>query len=161
MAPRGKHSGGGGGGHQANIAEIVLVFVACTVGLALTPSIITSVAAATGFSGAALTLLNLIPLFWIIFLMAIPIISVTFYIKGKMSGGGKIGISEIVAVFLPMVVGLALSPSVASTVTTTLASLNNTTAAYTMLSLFPLFWVIYLISIPVSAIAVYFYTKMR
>lgn len=56
-------------------------------------------------------------------------------------------------VFLLSIVGLALSPTIASSVTT--ASGNFTGAAATILDLFPLFWAMLMIAIPVAYVIVW------
>lgn len=145
---------------QITIGDIISVFLGCVVGLALTPiiaSTVTTVTAAMA-AGAAKTLLGLFPLFWVIFLTAIPVRQVTLVIRQARERGG-IGIGDIIKVLLPSVVGVALTTTVNSSVTTALAAIDNTTAAYTMMGLFPLFWVIYLIGIPVTAIALWMYSQ--
>jgi hypothetical protein len=145
---------------QITIGDIISVFLGCVVGLALTPIIATTVTTVTAAmdAGAAKTLLGLFPLFWVIFLTAIPVRQVTLVVKGARERGG-IGIGDIIKVLLPSVVGVALTTTVNSSVTTALAAIDNTTAAYTMMGLFPLFWVIYLIGIPVTAIAMWMYSQ--
>jgi len=58
-------------------------------------------------------------------------------------------------VFLLSVVGLSLTPTINSMVTDAVAQLTAGTAAATLLGLFPLFWVILLIAIPIAAIYVW------
>ena len=69
----------------------------------------------------------------------------------KMNLGGMIGL------FLLAIVGLALTPIVVeSTVSVTGTGGNNLTGgAKTIMELFPLFWVILMIAIPVAGIAVW------
>lgn len=145
---------------QITIGDIVSVFLGCVVGLALTPIIATTVASVTGAmaAGAAKTLLDLFPLFWVIFLTAIPVRNVALVVKAARERG-SIGLGDIIKVLLPSVVGVALTTTVNSSVTSALAAIDNTTAAYTMMGLFPLFWVIYLIGIPVTAIALWMYSQ--
>lgn len=145
---------------QITIGDIISVFLGCVVGLALTPIIATTVTTVTAAmaAGAAKTLLELFPLFWVIFLVAIPVRQITLVVQEARERGG-IGIGDIIKVLLPSVVGVALTTTVNSSVTTALASISNTTAAYTMMGLFPLFWVIYLIGIPVTAIALWLYSQ--
>ena len=141
------------------IGEIIAVFLGCIVGLALTPTVVDLVTdTAAGMSaGAALSLLNLFPLFWVIFLTAIPVTQIVVEVRGAMQRGG-IGIGDIIKVFLPSVVGLALTETVNNQVGN--ATVNMSAGATrTMLELFPMFWIIYLIGIPVTAIAIWFYSR--
>jgi len=151
----------GEGGSKSGIGSIVAVFLGCIVGLALTPTVVDLVAIQTAVmgAGAAKTLLGLFPMFWTIFLMAIPLGSVALYIKGKATAGG-VGISDIIGVFLPSIVGLSLTGTVSGMVTNTTVNMSAG-ATKTLLQLFPMFWVIFLIGIPVTAIAVYFYYKKQ
>lgn len=144
-----------------SIGSIIAVFLGCIVGLALTPTIVSMVTTTVaGLSaGATKSLYELFPLFWVIFLTAIPVGQLALYLKAKVATG-TISIGDIIGVFLPSVVGLALSPTVLGTVTNTTVNMSAG-ATKSMLELFPVFWVIYLIGIPVSAIAVYFYVKGR
>lgn len=146
---------------KTGIGTIIAVFLGSIVGLALTPTIVTMVETVTASlsAGATKSLYELFPLFWVIFLTAIPVGQLALYLKAKMKAG-TISIGDIIGVFLPSVVGLALSPTVIGTVTNTTVNMSAG-ATKSMLELFPVFWVIYLIGIPVSAIAVYFYTKSR
>lgn len=145
--------------NKMGIGVIIAVFLGSIVGLALTPTIVAMVTTVTDSlaSGATKSLYELFPLFWVIFLTAIPVGSIAMYIKAK-TKAGDISIGDIIGVFLPSVVGLALSPTVIGTVTNTTVNMSAG-ATKSMLELFPVFWVIYLIGIPVSAIAVYFYAK--
>ena len=145
--------------NKMGIGVIIAVFLGSIVGLALTPTIVAMVTTVTDAlsSGATKSLYELFPLFWVIFLTAIPVGSIAMYIKAK-TKAGDISIGDIIGVFLPSVVGLALSPTVIGTVTNTTVNMSAG-ATKSMLELFPVFWVIYLIGIPVSAIAVYFYAK--
>lgn len=141
------------------IGGIITVFLGAIVGLSLTPTINTLVTAAVASmdAGAAKSLAELIPLFWVIFLTAIPVGSIVIYVTSR-ARQGEMDIGDIIAVFLPMVVGLSLTDTVVDSVNST-AGAMAAGAAKTLLTLFPMFWVIYLIGIPVSAIAVYFYVK--
>jgi len=142
-----------------DIGEIIAVFLSCIVGLALTPTVVSQVTAISGAmsAGAARSLIELFPLFWVIFLTAIPVGSIVTEVKGAVSRGG-IGIGDLIKVFLPSMVGLALTTTVNSSVATAIVNMSAG-ATKTMLELFPMFWIIYLIGIPVTAIAYYFYAK--
>lgn len=156
MSPKKEGSGKSGG-----IGNIVAVFLGCIVGLALTPTVVDLVTtqAALMAAGAARTLLLLFPMFWTIFLMAIPLGSVALYIQSK-AKQGSVSISDIIGVFLPSIVGLSLTGTVAEMVANTTVAMAAG-ATKTLLLLFPMFWVIFLIGIPVTAIAVYFYYKKQ
>ena len=69
----------------------------------------------------------------------------------KMSIGGLIGL------FLLSIIGLALTSTVVDSVVgvTGVGGSNLTGAALTIMQLFPLFWVILMIAIPVAGIAVW------
>lgn len=142
-----------------NIGEIVGIFLVSIVGLALTPTVVTSVTTATaGMSaGAAKSLLELFPLFWVIFLTAIPVGSIALFLYGKVKSK-EMSVADLIGVFLPSIVGLALTPTVVSMVANTTVNMSAG-ATKTMLELFPLFWVIYLMGIPISAISVFFYVR--
>jgi len=146
---------------SVGIAVIMAVFLGSIVGLSLTPTVIDTVTLVTdGMSaGAAKSLYQLYPLFWVIFLTAIPVGSIALFVSQK-TRAGTISIGDIISVFLPSVVGLALSPTVNDTVTNITVNMSAG-ATKSMLQLFPVFWIIYLIGIPVSAIAVYFYVKSQ
>jgi len=67
-------------------------------------------------------------------------------------------LSGLITVFLLAIVGLALTPTVQASVTDLLTgpgtyNLSGTSA--TILALFPMFWVILMIAIPVAYIAVW------
>jgi hypothetical protein len=143
------------------ITSILEVFIGAIVGLALTPTIVSLVEIATAgmAAGAAKTLLELFTMFWVIFLTAIPVGSVVLYAREK-AKSGTMSLGDIVGIFLPSVVGLALTPTVTGTVTNTTVNMSAG-ATKTLLELFPMFWVIYLIGIPVTAIAIWFYFKSK
>jgi hypothetical protein len=66
-----------------SIKALILLFLVAVVGLALTPTITSSVtSAAVNMTGAALQLMNLFPLFWVILMIAIPVAGVTKYLVG-------------------------------------------------------------------------------
>jgi hypothetical protein len=98
-------------------------------------------------------------MFWVIFLTAIPVGSVVLYAREK-AKSGTMSLGDIVGIFLPSVVGLALTPTVTGTVTNTTVNMSAG-ATKTLLELFPMFWVVYLIGIPVTAIAIWFYFKSK
>lgn len=62
-------------------------------------------------------------------------------------------LSGLIFTFLLSIVGLALTPVVAESVDTAVANLTG--AAATILDLFPLFWVIMMIAIPIAAVVVW------
>jgi len=144
-----------------SIGSIVAIFLGSIVGLSLTATIVSLVDSASSpmSAGATKSLIELFPLFWVIFLTAIPVGSIALFLMEK-AKTGDIGIGDIIGVFLPSVVGLSLTSTVYYTVAN--ATVNMSAGATkTMLELFPMFWVIYLIGIPVSAIAVFFYVKQK
>lgn len=65
----------------------------------------------------------------------------------------KKDLSGILAVFLLSVVGLALTPTIQTSATT--AAENMTGAAATLIELFPLFWAVLMIAMPVAAVVVW------
>ena len=70
--------------------------------------------------------------------------------KGVVTGG------VVIAAFVVMVIGLALTPTIASLTTASAASLANFTSAQDIMELIPLFWSILMLAIPVAAIGLYF-----
>ena len=69
-----------------NMAGLIAVFLLSIVGLALTPTIQESVTAVTGvgannLTGAALTVMSLFPLFWVILMIAIPVAYIAIWLK--------------------------------------------------------------------------------
>lgn len=70
------------------MGELFMTFLLIIVGLALTPTIGTSTTAAadaTGITGtAAATLVALVPLFWVIIILAIGVAAVYVQLKGKL-----------------------------------------------------------------------------
>ena len=73
-----------------------------------------------------------------------------------MAGEGKISSGVIIAAFVVMIIGLALTPTIASLTTASAALLVNFTSAQDILELIPLFWAILMLAIPVAAIGLYF-----
>ena len=73
---------------NVNMGELFMTFLLMIVGLALTPTIGTSAAAAAAATGivgtAAATLVALVPLFWVIIILAIGVAAVYIQLKGKM-----------------------------------------------------------------------------
>lgn len=70
--------------------------------------------------------------------------------------GGKITTGVIIVAFVVAVIGLALTPTVASLTTSSAALLANFTSAQDIIELIPLFWAILVLAIPVAAIGLYF-----
>lgn len=70
--------------------------------------------------------------------------------KGQVTGG------VVIAAFVVMVIGLALTPTIATLTTASAASLANFTSAQDIMELIPLFWAILMLAIPVAAIGLYF-----
>ena len=73
-----------------------------------------------------------------------------------MAGKGKVTGGVVIAAFVVMVIGLALTPTVASLTTASAAQLVNFTSAQDIIELIPLFWSILMLAIPVAAIGLYF-----
>jgi hypothetical protein len=72
---------------KGGLAGIFMTFLLMVIALALTPTIQSSVTSVTGtgagnLTGAALALAGLIPLFWVIIILAIGIAAVYVEIKG-------------------------------------------------------------------------------
>lgn len=62
-------------------------------------------------------------------------------------------ISLLLYTFLMSIVGLGLTPTVSSSVATAVAQLTGASAD--ILGLFPLFWVLMMIGIPIGAVYIY------
>jgi len=61
----------------SKIGDIFMTFLLVIIGLALTPTVATSTTtAAAALSGAAATLAGLVPLFWVVIILAIGIAAV-------------------------------------------------------------------------------------
>lgn len=73
-----------------------------------------------------------------------------------MAGGGKVTGNVIIASFVVAVICLALTPTVATMVDGAVAGLANYTSASAIMALFPTFWAILSLAIPVTAIGLYF-----
>jgi len=72
----------------------------------------------------------------------------------------KKNISGLIKILVLAIVGLALTPSIQALVTTTIAhtvtgDINMSTTSRSIIGLFPLFWVILMIAIPVTYIAIW------
>lgn len=64
------------------IADIFMTFLLVVIGLALTPTIATSTTTASAaLDGAAATLCSLVPLFWVVIILAIGIAAVYIQLK--------------------------------------------------------------------------------
>lgn len=67
--------------------------------------------------------------------------------------------SGLITVFLLAIVGLALTPVIVTSVTTvvtpTAGQYNLSGAGLTMMNLFPMFWTILMIAIPVAYVAIW------
>lgn len=71
------------GGNSNKMTSLFMTFLLMIIGLALTPTVQTSVTAAVGeLSGAAATLMGLVPLFWVVIILAIGIAAVYAQMKG-------------------------------------------------------------------------------
>jgi hypothetical protein len=82
-----------------------------------------------------------------------------------MAGGGRVTGSVILGSFIVAVIGLSVTPTIASLVTQGATNMSFTgagqpnityTSAISILDLFPLFWVLLMIAIPVVAVGLYF-----
>ena len=70
-----------------NMGQLFMTFLLEIIGLALTPTIQSSVTGVTGaggnnLTGAALALANLVPLFWVIIILAVGVAAVYVQFKG-------------------------------------------------------------------------------
>lgn len=73
---------------KQNIAGLITCFLIMIVGLALTPTVVSSVSTVTGvggdnLTGASLTLMLLVPLFWVILMIAIPVGYIAVWLRGS------------------------------------------------------------------------------
>jgi len=65
------------------MGNLFMTFLLIVIGLALTPTVQSSVTtAAASLSGAALALINLVPLFWVIIILAVGVAAVYVQMKG-------------------------------------------------------------------------------
>lgn len=76
--------------HTKSMSGLISVFLLAVVGLALTPTIVQSVGNITvaaggsgNLTGAALTIMTLFPMFWVILMIAIPVAYVAIWLKGS------------------------------------------------------------------------------
>jgi len=68
---------------SSKMTSLFMTFLLMIIGLALTPTVQTSVTSAVGeLSGAAATLMGLVPLFWVVIILAIGIAAVYAQMKG-------------------------------------------------------------------------------
>ena len=74
----------------------------------------------------------------------------------KQAGKGAVTGQVIIAAFVVMVIGLALTPTIASLTQDSATGLVNFTSALSIINLSPLFWAILMLAIPVAAIGLYF-----
>jgi hypothetical protein len=69
---------------EKKIGEIFMTFLLVIIGLALTPTVQTSTTTASAaLSGAAATLCDLIPLFWVVIILAIGIAAVYIQLRSS------------------------------------------------------------------------------
>jgi hypothetical protein len=69
---------------EKNLGGLFMTFLLMIVGLALTPTVQDSVTTAAGsVTGAALAMVNLVPLFWVIIILAIGVAAVYVQLKGS------------------------------------------------------------------------------
>jgi hypothetical protein len=71
---------------KADMGGLFVTFLLMVIGLALTPTVATSVAAASvalAAYPAAVALCDLVPLFWVIIIVAIGVAAVYVQLKGK------------------------------------------------------------------------------
>jgi len=69
---------------KANLGGIIVTFILIILGLALTPTVADSAAAATGgnVTGVAATMVGLIPMFWVIIILSVGVAAVYAQFKG-------------------------------------------------------------------------------
>lgn len=68
----------------------------------------------------------------------------------------KVTSTVLIGAFVVCIIGLALSPTVATLTQSTSTALANFTSAQNIMNLIPLFWAILVLAIPVVAIGLYF-----
>jgi hypothetical protein len=82
-----------------------------------------------------------------------------------MAGDGIVSGEIVIGVFVVSMLGLSVTPTIASLVTQGATNLSFTgagqpnityTSAINILELFPLFWVVLMIAIPIVAVGLYF-----
>lgn len=74
------------GSDKKDLSGILMTFLFILIGLALTPTITEQVAGVTGvggfnLTGAALAIANLIPLFWVILVLAIGVAAIVVWLR--------------------------------------------------------------------------------
>jgi len=72
---------------KADMGGLFVTFLLMVIGLALTPTVATSVTAASAALAAypaAVALCDLVPLFWVIIIVAIGVAAVYIQLKGKL-----------------------------------------------------------------------------
>ena len=69
---------------------------------------------------------------------------------------GKVTSTVLIGAFVVCIIGLALSPTIASLTTDSATELANFSSAANIMNLIPLFWAILVLAIPVVAIGLYF-----
>jgi len=74
---------------KKNLAGLITVFLLAIVGLALTPTIgeqvdicVASGAGKGNLTGAAKTIMELFPMFWVILMIAIPVAYIAVWLRG-------------------------------------------------------------------------------
>lgn len=72
---------------KRNIGGLIAAFLMIIVGISLTPTVGEAVDHITGtggdnLTGAALTIASLIPMFWIIMMIAVPVAYIGLWLKG-------------------------------------------------------------------------------
>ena len=71
-------------------------------------------------------------------------------------GKGKVTSGVVITAFVVMIIGLALTPTIASLTTQSAILLVNFSSAQDIIELLPLFWSILMLAIPVASIGLYF-----
>jgi hypothetical protein len=69
---------------------------------------------------------------------------------------GNIDSKVLIGSFVVAIIGLALTPTVASLTTSSALNLSTFSSAQDIIELIPLFWAILVLAIPVVAIGLYF-----
>jgi len=68
----------------SKVSDLFMTFLLMIIGLALTPTVASSTTtAAAALDGAAATLVALVPLFWVVIVLAIGIAAIYVQMKGK------------------------------------------------------------------------------
>ncbi len=67
---------------KRNLSGIIMTFLYMLIGLALTPTVAEQVAlAAVNLTGAALAIVNLVPLFWVILIIATGLAAILVWLR--------------------------------------------------------------------------------